>query len=599
MNNLLFAVSFLAAWYFGLWPALGVTVLSTAALLTLFGEDIFNTVSFSLIACGVSWFIARNNRTLTDLEARFLRAREAIKIGTWYCDLPFSNITWDKQVREHFFFSPDEPVTMEAFFDRIHPDDREPTRLAVEKAVTTGAPYDIVYRTVNPSSPQNVKYIWAMGQTERNKNGVPFRFDGITIEQTEQHKSLEVVETINEVGQSLSAELDQKKLVQKVTDAARELSRAQFGAFFYNHIDYSGESYTLYTVSGVPVEKFSQFPMPRNTAVFAPTFAGEGIIRSDDITQDPRYGKNAPFSGMPAGHLPVVSYLAVPVRSRTGEVIGALFMGHEEKGVFTEREEKLVAGLASQIAIAMDNARLFERAGAAIRIRDEFLSLSSHELKTPLTSLKMQLQLFSHVLNHDKGPVPEERIRKVVEVSERQLNRLNTLVENLLDVSRIANGKLSLLPEKVELTTLIREIMDRYEPMVGQSQCVLRSHLPTELSASVDRLRFEQILVNLVGNALKYAPGSEIDVRLEERAQEIELCVRDTGPGIREEDRERIFQRFEMGSSRQGTGLGLGLYIVNQIVEAHGGKIELKSEPGKGSEFVVRIPREMEAPTYS
>jgi PAS domain S-box-containing protein len=169
----------------------------------------------------------------------------------------------------------------------------------------------------------------------------------------------EVVEAINRIGQTLSAELDLHKLVQALTDAATELTGAKFGSFFYNVADACGESYMLYTLSGVPLEAFAHFPMPRNTDIFGPTFRGEGVIRLVDVKQDPRYGRSSPYYGMPAGHLPVTSYLAVPVISRSGEVLGGLFFGHPEAGVFTERHERIIVGLAAQAAIAMDNARLF------------------------------------------------------------------------------------------------------------------------------------------------------------------------------------------------------------------------------------------------
>jgi PAS domain S-box-containing protein len=166
-------------------------------------------------------------------------------------------------------------------------------------------------------------------------------------------------ETLNRIGKTLAAELDLERVVQAVTDAATELAGAQFGAFFYNVKNSAGESYMLYALSGVEREAFSKFPMPRNTAVFGPTFAGTAIVRSEDITKDPRYGKSAPHYGQPKGHLPVRSYLAVPVVSRSGEVLGGLFFGHERAGVFTERAERLVGGVASQAAIAIDNARLY------------------------------------------------------------------------------------------------------------------------------------------------------------------------------------------------------------------------------------------------
>ncbi|SDR41948.1 PAS domain S-box-containing protein [Paraburkholderia fungorum] len=182
----------------------------------------------------------------------------------------------------------------------------------------------------------------------------------------EESRTLEI---LNRVGSTVAAELDLKRAVQIVTDAATELTGAAFGSFFYNVLDEQGGSYMLYTLSGVPQDTFEKFPMPRNTGVFAPTFGGEGIVRSDDITKDPRYGHNAPHRGMPEGHLKVRSYLAAPVQSRNGEVVGGLFFGHPESGVFTERAERIVAGIAAQAAIAIDNARLYEAAQREIAER--------------------------------------------------------------------------------------------------------------------------------------------------------------------------------------------------------------------------------------
>jgi PAS domain S-box-containing protein len=178
-----------------------------------------------------------------------------------------------------------------------------------------------------------------------------------------------ILETLNRVGAAVAAELDLERAVQVVTDAATELSGAAFGSFFYNVLDEGGGRYMLYTLSGAPREAFSKFPMPRNTAVFGATFSGSGIVRSDDVTKDPRYGKNDPYYGMPKGHLPVRSYLAVPVISRSGEVLGGLFFGHHETGVFTERAERFVQGIATQAAIAIDNARLYRAAQTEIAER--------------------------------------------------------------------------------------------------------------------------------------------------------------------------------------------------------------------------------------
>lgn len=171
----------------------------------------------------------------------------------------------------------------------------------------------------------------------------------------------DTLDTVNRIGRLLSAELNLERLVQAATDAATELTGAQFGAFFYNNVSPDGEDYLLYTISGAPREAFSRFPHPRATPLFGPTFRGEEVIRSGDVTKDPRYGRMAPHHGMPGGHLPVRSYLAVPVYSRSGEVLGGLFFGHAEKDVFTERAERNLVVLVAQIAVAMDNARLYQK----------------------------------------------------------------------------------------------------------------------------------------------------------------------------------------------------------------------------------------------
>jgi PAS domain S-box-containing protein len=173
-------------------------------------------------------------------------------------------------------------------------------------------------------------------------------------------EKIAAIDILNRVGDAARAELDRDRAVQIMTDAATELTGAEFGAFFYNVTNEDGESYMLYAISGVPKEAFAGFAMPRNTAVFAPTFNGESVVRTHDITQDRRFGKSPPHYGMPKGHLPVRSYLAAPVISRSGEVLGGLFFGHAQPGRFDETAEQVAVGIATQAAIAIDNARLYD-----------------------------------------------------------------------------------------------------------------------------------------------------------------------------------------------------------------------------------------------
>ncbi|HKQ12579.1 MAG TPA: PAS domain S-box protein [Steroidobacteraceae bacterium] len=172
-------------------------------------------------------------------------------------------------------------------------------------------------------------------------------------------------EILHRTGVTLAGDLDLERIVQTVTDAAVQLTNAEFGAFFYNVEQPDGGSYTLYTLAGAPREAFAKFPMPRATALFGPTFRGEGIIRIDDVLTHQDYGKSAPYHGMPKGHLPVRSYLAVPVVARGGKVYGGLFFGHSTPGVFTHREESIIGGIAAQAAIAMGSAHLFRESQQA------------------------------------------------------------------------------------------------------------------------------------------------------------------------------------------------------------------------------------------
>jgi PAS domain S-box-containing protein len=225
-----------------------------------------------------------------------------------------------------------------------------------------------------------------------------------------QRRQAKRLEILNRVSRIISQDLDLDRIVRAVTDEATALSAAEFGAFFYNVTDAAGETYLLYSLSGAPREAFDGFGMPRNTAIFAPTFSGEGVVRSADITKDPRYGQNLPHKGMPEGHLPVVSYLAVPVTSSSGEVIGGLFFGHSQADRFGPETEVLISAIAAQAAVAMDNARLHRAAQAEIAQRKEAESakeLLLHEVKHRVKNTLATIQALA--MQTLKGSPTEER----------------------------------------------------------------------------------------------------------------------------------------------------------------------------------------------
>ena len=264
-----------------------------------------------------------------------------------------------------------EAIRGDGWLVAVHPDDRDRVRGMWESAVRRTTPYEAQYRILVDGG----------GTRTVLDRGIPILEDGRVVEWvgtsvdvTEQVRAEEALRdqgramaTLHDIGRLVSSQLDLGSLVQAVTDATTELTGAEFGSFFYNVEDGAGGSYMLHTLSGVPAEAFARFPMPRNTAIFAPTFAGEGVVRLDDVTQDVRYGQNDPHFGMPKGHLPVASYLAVPVVAKTGEVHGGLFFGHSRAGVFTEQHERIVVGVAAQAAAAIDNARLYQSEQSARR----------------------------------------------------------------------------------------------------------------------------------------------------------------------------------------------------------------------------------------
>ncbi len=419
------------------------------------------------------------------------------------------------------------------------------------------------------------------------------------------------LELLNQTGRTLVSELDLQAVIQTCTDAATQLSGAQFGAFFYNTTDDNGDSFLLFTLSGAPREAFEQFGHPRATALFGPTLRGEAPVRCDDVLKDPRYGAMAPHHGMPPGQPPVRSYLAVPVRSRSGAVIGGLFFGHPRPGVFTERAERLIVGVAAQAGIAIDNARLYETAQNAAHerealleseraarstaekmseLKDEFLATLSHELRTPLNAILG----WSQVLQN--APKNESDVRQGLEAIERNARVQTQLIEDLLDMSRVTSGKLRLDVQPLQPMSIIEAAVETVKPSADAKDirvdCVLD---PAAGPVSGDPGRLQQVVWNLLSNAIKFTPKhGKVQIRLERVNSHIEISVADTGVGIKPEFIPHLFERFRQGdasTTRKFGGLGLGLSIVKSLVELHGGTIRVRSDgEGLGTTVTVHLP---------
>ncbi|HET6583241.1 MAG TPA: ATP-binding protein [Nannocystaceae bacterium] len=413
-----------------------------------------------------------------------------------------------------------------------------------------------------------------------------------------------ILEVLNRTGALLASKLDLENVVQTVTDAGTDLSGAQFGAFFYNARNEDGDVYTLYTLSGAPREAFVRFPHPRSTPLFAPTFNGEGVVRIADVRADPRYGQWSPYNGMPPGHLPVASYLAVPVASRSGGVIGGLFFGHESPNVFQERHERIIVGLAAQAAIAIDNARLFEDARQSAEaeraaraeverislMKDEFLATLSHELRTPLNAVLG----WSEMLLARAGP--ESDSRRGLETIARNARAQVQMIEDLLDMNRIVSGKIRLDVQQTDLAGVVEAAVDSIRPSAEAKSIRLRTILDPFVGLVYgDPNRLQQVVWNLLSNAVKFTPKSgKIDVILGRVNSHTEITVIDSGIGIEPAFLPHVFERFrqaDASTTRKYSGLGLGLSIVKQLVDLHGGNVRVESGgEGRGTTFVVSLP---------
>jgi signal transduction histidine kinase/DNA-binding response OmpR family regulator len=590
-------------------------------------------------------------RSVMQSEQRFVMSQERLtlalstgRVAIYDWDVESDRLSIQGPLGEVFGVALEDAASglpLSSVVEGIHPDDREPVMALIARTVQTGEPFEAEYRVGGEGNPRT---ILSRGHISSGPSGQRM-FSGALIDITEEkaaeqtlREQTRVLAILNKASSEIAGNLDLEQVVQTITEAGVELTGAAFGAFFYNVVDEAGERYTLYTLAGAPREAFSSFPMPRNTAVFGPTFAGEGIIRSDDILADPRYGKSAPYHGMPPGHLPVRSYLAVPVRSRTGDVLGGLFFGHSRPGIFDKRAEELMGGLAGQAAVAMDNATLFQsgqrelefrrRAEARLhainstleqRVQAEVAErVKAEEALRQAQKMEAIGQLtggvahdFNNLLTVIMGgldtvrrskPEDHTRIQRATEMALQGAQRAASLTARLLAFSR----RQPLEPKPLELNALVREMTELLHRTLGETielEAVMASRLwPIE----ADHNQLESAILNLAVNARDAMPeGGKLTIETANTAldesyfakdtevvpgQYVLLSVSDSGSGMSKQTVERAFEPF-FTTKEVGRGTGLGLSMVYGFVKQSGGHVTLYSEQGHGTTVKLYFPR--------
>ena len=517
-------------------------------------------------------------------------ALSAAEVGTWRVDLLEGRVWADANYARLYGLSEEDarggPVAR--LYDPVHPDDLGWVTEALRAARETGERHEFEYRIVLPSG--EVRWLLLRGRVERDERGVAVQRIGSVVDVTARKEAQRALEGANGLARALAAELDPGRVVQALTDASTRAVGAEFGSFFYarpeptTHPD--GEPrFGLYALSGAPPEAFASFPPVRVTALFAPTFGGDGVVRSDDVELDPRFG------GMPAGHLPVRSYLAVPVRGRDGAVLGGLLFGHSERGRFGEEDQALVESYAAQASVAYENAVLYERLRdardelerrvearteeltRANRDLNEFSYSVAHDLRAPLRAIVST----SRILLEDAGDRLEEDERAALERQATNAVRLAKIVDDLLGFARLA--KADLRREPFDVTRLARTAGEE----VGRRRGDGRVEVREGMRAMGDPSLVGYALTNLLDNALKFSPqGGTVTVGEDGGA----FFVRDQGVGFDAAHAHKLFVAFErLVGQEEFEGTGVGLANVKRIIERHGGQVWAESEPGRGATF--------------
>jgi PAS domain S-box-containing protein len=483
------------------------------------------------------------------------------------------------------------------------------------ESIRTGEPFEMEF----PIRGADGQYRWFLTRVNavRDRHGQVVRWFGTNTD-VDQVKRAEqalrdeshVLELLNNTGSALASTRDLRSLLQTATDAATGVAGARFGAFFYYGNDDAGKLFTLYTLAGATPAEFASFAEPGANALFGAPLPEPGIHRYDDLTADPRDKARGAQFGLPPGH-PIRSYLAVPVVARSGEVLGNMFFGHPAPAVFTERTERIVAGIAAQAAVAIDNARLYEAAHQAAeerkvlleseraaraeaertsQMKDEFLATLSHELRTPLSAILGWAQVLR------RGSRDQADLQRGLATIERNARAQAQLIEDLLDMSRITSGKVLLDMQTLGPAAFIDAAVETVRPAADAKNIRIEKHYdPAPGLVAGDQARLQQVIWNLLSNAIKFTPrDGVVEIGLSQREGHVEITVRDNGIGIRPDFITHVFERFrqaDASTTRRHGGLGLGLSIVKHIVEQHGGTVRADSAgEGRGARFTIALP---------
>lgn len=531
----------------------------------------------------------------TELEserARLSLGQSIGKIGTFDRNIQTGEVIWTADLEALYGYEPGELHTAEIdWLSLVHADDRSTVRDSIAASMSERSPIHLEFRIVRKNG--SIGWLLADGMVEYHQDGSPRRVIGVNVDITDRKQAENNLKFLADASTLLSSSLDYETTLNTVAHLAVP------GVGDWCSIEMMGPDGELQLVT-VAHKDPERVEWARELREKTPT----DLSAPQGLPQVLRTGKSELYQLITdemlvatarderelslARSLGMTSVIIVPISSEGVPIGGITFVTTESRRRYSEADLNMAEELASRASLAIDNARLYRQAQEALALRDEFISIASHELKTPVTSLKVYAQMLGKQ-SHRKGDTATAlQLAKM----ESQVDKLTKLIANLLDVSKIEAGKLEYLSEVFDIVSLVRDIAD--SPKAIDQTHVVTVAACDPIMVSGDRDRIGQIIINLLTNAIKYSPDIDrVEVRLSRDDATASIAVRDFGIGIDPRFHDHVFDRFfQVADPEERTfpGLGMGLYISREIARRHGGDIRIESKKGEGSTFSLVLP---------
>ena len=541
----------------------------------------------------VSVFVALHQRAeAREAPLRFLL--EAGGVGHWRLELATMELEASAGCKRNFGLSPEDDLSSYARLRAlIHPEDRERVGAAVERTLATREDYAAEYRVLPPGGA--LRWVAARGRVVSDARGLPVAMEGVTLDITERMRGAQKLAFLAEASRLLGESLEAEDVLARVA----RFATASLATYCLVDLVEEGMLRRVAIAHREPTQE----ALMRRVWGARPTRHASGLLadalhRQETTLYTDFSDERLRRASLDAEHRALIqaldpnSLLILPLRSRehTWGTIALARVGAEPP--LDAHDQELLEELGRRTVVTLENTRLLRATRAAVRLRDEFLSVASHELKTPLTSLTLRLQSVGRSVGAAAGPeVVLKRLPGELEAMGQQVRRLSALMNDLLEVVHIDTQPVVLERERVDLARLVREGALRLAPEAARVGCSLEVQGVPVLEGQWDRVRLEQVVARLLSNALKYGAGHPIQLEVGTKAGQAWFQVRDAGIGIAPEALPRLFHKFERAASvRHYGGLGLGLYLARRILESHGGSIQVESTPGQGAVFTAWLP---------